>query len=289
MARVLLAILMVAGCFLPAFADEYFDERFAPGYDLLEEGEFDQALAAFNELKIELPDSALVDYSIASTYYAMALRQEGAEQKEGRIENYTRAREQFNELANMPDTFLRENAPFSAANCSAQLAKQYDPGEEYVQRLQGLKTAISEFDGVLRLDPDHRQARQNRDHLNYLLKQMLQNPPPDQQKEDESDDGDESNEGDNEQEGDDSSESDEEKENKDEEDNAQGDQNNQDENAENDPESGEVPQQDSENGKTAEEENIEALLESLEDVNKEEQKNLRRSNRLPQVKGGKWW
>lgn len=288
-----LTLFLLLGCCVSASAAEYFDDRFAPGYDLLEAGEFDGALVAFNELKTELPDSALVDYSIASTYYSMAMRQEDPEQKEARIENFFKAKEQFLDLANLPDPFLGRNAPFNAANCSAQIAKQYDPGEEYTQRLQSLKVAIEDFDKVLLLDPDHAEARQNRDHLNYLLKQMLQNAPPDQQEPNEGDSGEEQNEGEKQEEGQDKSDAQnpEEKESEEqgEEDDQQGEQDPEDSDDESDPQSGDTPPQSSTEGKTPEEENIEALLESLEEVNKEEQKNLRKANRLPQIKGGKWW
>ena len=285
----ILGAMMLAGV---ASAQEYFDDRFKPGYDLLAEGKYEEALASFNELKTEIPDSALVDYSIASTEYSRALSLEDPEQKEARIEGFLKAKEGFEEVASLPDPFLKRNAPFSSANASAQIAKMYDPEAEYGPRVQALKAAIQEFDEVLRLSPDFSEARQNRDHLNYLLKQMLQNPPPQQENPNEGEGGEDQNEGDQEQEGDDQKESGEEQDEQEEgeEDNSEGDQNSEDPNAENNPEPGEQPeQQTSDNTRTPEEANIEAILDSLEEVNKEEQKNLRRSKRLPQITGGKWW
>lgn len=273
-------------------SQEYFDDRFKPGYDLLAEGNYDEALASFNQLKTELPDSALVDYSIASTHYNRALSIEDPEQKETRLEELFKAKEGFEELANLPDPFLKQNAPFASANTSAQMAKMFDPEAEYSPRVEALKQAIQEFDEVLRLQPGHDEARQNRNHLNYLLKQMLQNPPPDQQNPDQGEGGEDQNEGENQEEGDDQKESGEEQDDQEdgEEDNSEGDENSEDPNADNSPQDGEQPeQQASDNTRTPEEANIEAILDSLEEVNKEEQKNLRRSTRLPQITGGKWW
>lgn len=291
--RKLLVLFVLMSVTIRGFAAEYFDDRFAPGYDLLEAGQFDDALDAFNELKTEMPDSALVDYSIASTYYQMAMRQEDPEQKEARIETFFKAKEQFLELATLPDPFIGEHAPFNVANCSAQIAKLYNAEEEYAQRLQNLKIALEDYDKILRVNPEHLEAKQNRDHVNYLLKQMLQNPPPEQKKPEEGDGGDTENEGEEQQEGDDRSDAQnpEEEENDEEgsEDEQKGEQDPQEGEDDSEPQSGDTPPQSSSEGKTPEEENIEALLESLEEVNKEEQKNLRRSNRLPQVKGGKWW
>lgn len=287
-----LLLLMVLWMPLVASAQEYFDDRFKPGYDLLAEGKYDEALASFNELKTELPDSALVDYSIASTQYSRALSMEDPEQKEARLEGFITAKEGFEELANLPDEFLKKNAPFASANVSAQIAKMYDPEAEYGPRVQALRSAIQEFDEVMRLDPGNKLARQNRDHLNYLLKQMLQSPPPEQQQNDQGEGGEDQNEGDQQQEGEDQKESGEEQDDQEEgeEDNSEGEENSENQDNENQPEPGEQPeQQQSDNTRTPEEANIEAILDSLEEVNKEEQKKLRRSRRLPQIKGGKWW
>lgn len=277
---------------LAAWSQEYFDDRFTPGYDLLAEGRFDEALASFNELKTDLPDSALVDYSIASTHYSRALSIEDPEQKETKLAGLFKAKEGFLELANLPDEFLKKNAPYAAANVSAQMAKMFDPEAEYSPRVEGLKAAIGEYDEVIRLYPEFQEARQNRDHLNYLLKQMLQDPPPQQEDQDQGEGGEDQNEGEEQNEGDDQKESGEEEDEQEEgeEDNSEGDQNSDDPDAENNPEPGEEPEeQSSDNTRTPEEANIEAILDSLEEVNKEEQKNLRRSKRLPQIKGGKWW
>ena len=285
-------LILLLGATFNAQAAEYFDERFTPGYKFLDDGEFEKALEAFNELKTDTPDSALVDYSIAAAYYKKALAEIAEENKEETIESLTQAKERFEELIRIPEPFLKENAPFNSANCSAQIAKLYDPKEEYTQRVQALKTAIQEFDKVLRVDSEHASAQKNRDHLSYLLKKMLQDAPPEQQSPDEGDGGEEQNEGDEEKEGQDPSEG-ENQENEETgeegEQDAEGDP--QDDDSENDDQSqqGDQQQQSSQNGKTPEEANIEAILDSLEEVNKEEQKNLRRAQRAPQIKGGKWW
>ncbi|MFP6597677.1 MAG: hypothetical protein VCC01_09495 [Candidatus Hydrogenedentota bacterium] len=287
MRKVVLYSMLLSSSFAVHGA-EYFDERFAPGYQLLDDGEFDKALEAFNELKIETPESALVDYSIASTYYKKAVARISDGNKEEVIESLTQAKERFEELIRIPELFLKENAPFNSANCSAQIAKLYDPKEEYSQRVIGLRTAIEEYDKVLRVDPGHVSAKKNRDHLSYLLKKMLQDPPPDQKSPDEGDGGENENEGEEEKEGQDPSEGENEEKKEGEEDDAEGDP--EEDDSENDDQSQDgEQQQSSQNGKAPEEANIEAILDSLEEVNKEEQKNLRRAQRAPQVKGGKWW
>jgi tetratricopeptide (TPR) repeat protein len=291
----LLIIVLLLGCSMASHATEYFDSRFEPGYTYLNNGEYEKALEAFNELKTDMPDSSLVDYSIASTFYkkgVAGLPAEDAEDKEGTLTIFQDAKKRFEELASLPEPFLKANAPFNSANCSAQIAKMYHPTEDYSPRLEALKAAIKDFDKVLFLDPDHESAKRNRDHLSYLHKKMLQDAPPEQKQADEGDGGDSENEGEEEQEGEDPSEGEsEEKEDSDkdgQEDDSEGEPEEDDSESDEETQQGEQ-QQSSENGKTAEEANIEAILESLEEINKDEQKNLRRAKRAPQVKGGKWW
>lgn len=275
---------------LHAQAAEYFDSRFEPGYDLLKQGEFDKALENFEQLKTDTPDSELVDYSIASVFYQRALAQRDSQELEGAIEQFSIAKQQFGALSSSADDFLREQAPLNAANATAQIAKLYSPEQEYKERVQGLKQALDEYDAYLGQYPGHRSAQRNRDHVSYLLKQLLRNPPPEEEPEESEDeensdenqgneDGEESDEGEEDSEGEESDEED--------------DSENDDENKPSDP-SDENSQEDAksqqgENGKTAEEQNIEAILESLEAINQEEQKNLRRTQTMPRIKEGKWW
>lgn len=247
-----------------AQAADYFDGRFKPGYEWLQQGEFDQAQESFEQLKTDTPNSEWVDYSIASVIYERARSLRDTEDVEGAIEQFLEAKSRFSTLARTKDSFLREQAPLNAANSTAQIAKLYTPEEQYKERVQGLKNALVDYDTFLGEFSGHPVAQRNRDHVSYLLKQLLRNPPPEQEEEQEGEEGEEESEGE-ESEG-------EEQENE----------------QEDEPEPS-SPQQ-GEEGKSPEEQNIEAILESLEAVNQEEQKNLRKSKQYPRVKqGGQWW
>ena len=291
------------GCILIAFLctvsfagyAEYFDGRFEPGYSLLEQGEFDKALENFEQLKTDTPDSELVDYSIASVAYRKAVSLRENENIEGAIEEFSKAKGQFDPLASSIDEFLREHAPLNSANCTSQIAKLYHPEQQYKERVQGLAQALHEYDTFLGQFPGHTVAQRNRDHVSYLLKQLLRNPPPEEEQEQEQEqDGDEDSEDKDDQEQKDQEESEDGDDNPDEnnpDDNEQkeGDQDPKDPaDAQNNESESSNPQK-GQNGKTPEEQNIEAILESLEAKNQEEQKELRKTKTLPRVKGGKWW
>ena len=297
---------------------EYFDKRFKPGYDLLEQKEFEQALESFEQLKIDNPESELVDYSIATVDYQRALDKLEALQVDSPdgdqpphidadvslqhpaiIEHFTTAKRQFNLVRQSSNPFLRENAPLNAANCTSQIAKLYHPQQQYKERVDGLRQALNEYENYLGQYPDHKVAKKNRNHVSFLLKQLLRNPPEEQEQQDgEEDDPEENEEQDDQQqqdsENEDESEEDQEQQDEDESNESDSDEEDGD-SSEQQPSDSQQNQsestqpQEGDNGKSPEKQNIEAILESLEAKNQEEQRSLRRSRTAPRVKGGKWW
>ncbi len=286
-----IALLICIGGWASA---EQFDGRFADGYRLLDEGDAEGALESFRELKVETPDSGLVDYSIATANYALGVANHESDNEEKATEFWVAAKNNFDRLSNDPDQFLSENAPLNAANCMAQLARQLDSKKQYKERVTALKSAIDAYEKILYTQPDNEIAKANTDHLRYLLKKMLQNPPPEQQEQDKGEDGQSGDKGEDQEKGNDSQQGDEQDDQQEQDEGAQDEQqsDSQDDESKSDspPQAGSSPQDQSSNEKTSMNENIEAILDSLEEQNKQEQKNLRRATRPAQVgPGGKWW
>lgn len=312
--------MVAIGVFLPVAQAEYFDKRFEPGYELLEQGKFDQALETFEQLKTDYPDSELIDYSIATVFYKKAIASQDKEAEMPREpqqemnfgmaelrkldpksqkvkDEFSKAKQHFELIGSTENDFLREHAPLNAANCSTQIAKLYNPQLQYKERVDALTRALNEYDAYLGLFPDQEVAQRNRDHVSYLLKELLRNPPEEEEQQDNEDENSDDNEDQQDQEQEDSSDEENPSDNEDEQEDNQSEDDEQEEgedeseqsssSSENESESTE--QQESENGKSPEEQNMEAILESLEAKNQEEQKNLRRSKNAPRVKGGKWW
>lgn len=258
---------------------EGFDSRFEEGYTLLRGGDPDGAQESFRELLIEDPESEFVQYSIAATHYEKGLKELELGPSEEATEQLLRARGGFDALRNTKDPFLQANAPFNAANSTAQIAKHYDPEEHYDERVQALQDAMLAYERLLRLQPQHEGAKTNLNHARYLLKTMMQDPPPEKKNIDpEGEEGepgrsDQDKEGENEEEG--------------EQEPPEGDGGEQDSSEEQEL-SGD-PQDNSKEIQPPDDENIEAILQSLEDRNREEQKNLRKAKGPPKVRAGKWW
>ena len=262
---------------------ETFGVRFEDGYAELRSGDPDAALAAFQELLTDTPNSELVQYSIAAALYEKGLKDLGEATSEEALESLYKARDGFDSLRNSRDPFLRENAPFNAANSTAQVARHMDPKEQYNERVQALQDAIQSYETILRMQPKHDGAKTNLNHARYLLKTMMQEAPPEQDQADDSG-GDEGEEGENQQENQEGEEGEEDQEGEGEQEPQDGEQDpSEDENP------GGDPQDSASDGNPLEDQNIEAILQSLEDKNKEEQKNLRKAKGPPKVRGGKWW
>ncbi len=286
MRRALLTAAMLAAAILAAATGVYaqgFDSRFEEGYTLLRAGDPDGALESFHQLLTEDPESEFVQYSIAAGHYEKGLKELEIEASEEAIEQLRLARNGFNTLRNAKDPFLRDNAPFNAANSTAQVAKHYDPDEQYDRRVQALRDAMVAYEKLLRQQPEHAGAKTNLNHARYLLKTMMQDPPPEKKNID-PEGGEEGEQGrsDQEREGE-QSENDEEGE----QDPPEGDEN--ESNSSEDPYNSGDPQDTSREIQPPEDENIEAILQSLEDKNREEQKNLRKAKGPPRVRAGKWW
>ena len=259
-------------------AGEEFGDRFKEGYRQMRSGDPEAALASFQNLLTETPDSDLVRYSIAAAEYEVGLKAFGAGNVQAATEALNRARSQFDELVTSSTPFVRRESGFGSANSIAQVGKHLSEQEAYKERLDALRAAAASYETFLEQYPEHEGAATNLNHTSYLLKKMLQNPPPDQQQSD--DDQGEGENQDQSQQGDQGEQPQPE--------NPEDDQQQEQDDSANDNQSDTPQDQASESEKT-EDQNIEAILQSLEDKNQEEQKNLRKAKEAPRVRDGKWW
>lgn len=269
---------LLAIVFAPAGFSEDFGPRFEKGYAALRGGDPETALASFNELLTETPDSELVRYSIAAAEYGKGVKDLEAGQVETGLANLNKARGDFEGLLTAETPFVREQAGFAAASSAAQMAKHYNETDQYNERLEALQQAVAGYEQVLDADPKHAAAATNLNHTRYLLKKMLQNPPENEKKS-KDEKGDEGQDGKNDQPGDQGEQPEQQEQNP---------QDQQDQESPADQSQGD-PQQQKSTGSPTDDENIQAILDSLEDKNREEQKNLRKAKGAPKVVNGKWW
>ena len=299
MRNIFLSILILVAT--PVFA-QTFDARLADAYSKIDAGDYEAAIQEFNELKVDRPQSPLIDYGLASTLYAKAADDYEVGNREMAEVGMDAARKRFRELQDSPVSEVRRDAQFGAANSTAMIAR--DKAREYIDkhpvvRPEDYKTAeqtaheaVTALEAYLARYPDDAQAMTNLNHARYTLKSIQQRQPrqEDQQQSEGNDegenqqeqqDGDQGEQGGDDQEGEDEQQSGDE--GSDEQQQADADQGNTDQSG-----AGAESQADMTQNELSRQ-NIEAILQSLEDINREEQKNLMRAQTGPSARDGKWW
>ena len=165
---------------------ESFTDRLEKAHGLLREGKPDEAMSVYRDLQTDEPESDVLYYSIGCAEYEKGRADAEAGATEGAIESLKEAADSFQRVAISPNAAIRRGARYNLANSKAQLAKQAAGAGQSDAAGKGFEEAIRAYDECLRLYPDNENARNNRDHVRYLLKKMLQNPPaPQEQSKDE--------------------------------------------------------------------------------------------------------
>ena len=176
--RRLCIAMTILGAAFPAWAAP-FEQRLEKGIGQMKRGELDAALLTFQDLKIEDPESDVLRYSIGAARYQQGTTEGTA--PEDAATAFTDANANFGDLLTSEDKFIRENAQYNSANCLAQIAKLSVQGGDQEKTVKAFEDAIAAYDDVLRVQPGRIAAKKNLDHLRFLLKDMLQNPPPPQE------------------------------------------------------------------------------------------------------------
>lgn len=273
-----------------AFGDSLgeFESRLKQGFNLLEGGDTQGAVAEFRDLQVAQPESEVVTYSLASAKYKQGLLDAKNQAPEDAITRFSEARTAFDELHASEDPFIRFNAAYNAANCSAQIAKNSIGSGKHDETVAAFEESIQEYERLREQRPDHEGVQTNLNHMRYLLKTLMQNPPPEQQQQ--------SGEGEEEekQEGEDEGEQEEQQQQPSEEEqngepNEEEQQDEQQETQENPQEFNSSAEENQEETEPLNRQNIEAILQSLEDQDREEQKKLRRADEPPRIVNRKWW
>ena len=289
---------------------ESFNRRLAHGQALLNAGDIDEAITVFRDLQVDEPDSDTLQYDLGCAHYAKALQAARDNALSDAAASLQQAVTAFEEAGTTPDNTLRRNARYNKATALGQLAKQYVGAQDNEKTVDAFEQAITAFEDHLRRYPDHTEARTNLNNLRYEFKKYLQQTPPPQEQEspqgsqgkdspsDQQDKQQDRPQGQNPQ------------------DRNQDDQQRQDKSGENQDQQQQQEQQKGENGQQDEAEqqeqqtggetpqdeqgesqpqemeqnskNIEAILDSLQDTDEQQQREMRQQPRRKGI-NGKWW
>lgn len=156
---------------------ESFREQVDYGNALLNSGDFEGAREVYRNLQIEHPENEIVYYSLGCVDYEEGESVSALEDPEGAIEFFTSAREAFQQATTSREESIRVDAAYNHANSVAQIAKHKASLGDQQATITAFEESVQAYEELLDRYPDHEKARHNLDHMRYLLKRMLQNPP----------------------------------------------------------------------------------------------------------------
>ena len=285
----LLVCALLVVC-LPTGA-ESFARRLKEGHALLRSGDADGALQVYRDLQIEEPESDQLHYSIGCAQYERGIAKSKEEAYDEAIAGFDAARGAFAEASLSGAPAIRRNALFNKANSIAQTAKQAVVArgtglaqEDHEKMVKAFEESVQAYDQFLEQYPGHAGAKQNLDHVRYLLKKLMQNPPPPEEEQSQGQQDQQQQGGQQQQRGEEQQEQD------------QGDRQESPEDQQESP--GDQDEQQvaqarpQEGGQEVEEkqdrQNTEAILESLEDIDRQEQRERRQGPRDDRLRS-EWW
>lgn len=271
-----LCITLICAAFAGWAAAQSFEERLMHGNERLRTGRPEEAIATFRDLLIDKPESDILEYGIGAGQYHKALDLLEQDAKEDALNQLEEAVSTFDELRGSSEKFIRQNIGFNTANAAALRAKSMMDSQNMDETIDAFEQAIMQYEDVLYRNPDHEAARKNLDHLRYLLKKMLQNPQQQQEGQ-----GQGQGEGENEEQNQQQSQNEQQQQQQQQQ---EGDQQQQQQGQQSeDASAGQPTQQMNPDRQT-----IEAILESLEELDRREQRRTRNQRDSVQTLR-KWW
>lgn len=282
MRRVAACILAVLWC-LGAEA-ESFTERFERANALLASGDSEGALGIYRDLQIDDPESDVLYYGTGCAQYEQGLDKGASEIPDEASEAFETAEASFLKATLSANPEVRRNAGYNLANTAAQLAKLGRASAGHETTVAAFEESIEKYEDFLARYPGHREARDNLEHMRFLLKEMLQNPPPPQDEQENTGQGEEQEQQDKSQEEPQPSSGEQDGEQQDEQ---------QEEEAPSMGEAAQAEKQEEPQEEPAELEpdqrqNIEAILQSLEDQDNREQREIKTGGRHARITK-EWW
>ena len=141
---------------------------------LLEKGDADAALSLLKESQVDYPDAAELRFAIACAQYVRGEKflQSGAAEEAKNA--FGEARSLFNTLSGNDDPQISREAVFNGANTVAREALAVAESGDQAAAVTALRSAASAYEAGLARYPDHTGMRQNLDHVQLKLKELLQ-------------------------------------------------------------------------------------------------------------------
>lgn len=140
-------------------------------------GESQSALDIYRELQVENPESDVLYHNLGCAQYLKGEDDAKSGLQKGQADSFNEAKASFERAMTSDDPVLRKSAAFNRANAIAKQAMAMDPAADQEAVIAAFEDSIKSYEDILSGDPANKDAQTNLDHMRYLLKKMLQNPP----------------------------------------------------------------------------------------------------------------
>jgi Ca-activated chloride channel family protein len=137
------------------------------GLTAYEQGDYQSARTAFEQRLQMEPDSPSLQLNAGTAAY--------------RLKDYGKASEYFSRAMLAEDPALRSSAEFNLGNT---LFRQGEGQEDKEKKITDWKDAIAKYEDALKTRPDYAEAKENKERVEELLKQLEQEQPQQDQKKD---------------------------------------------------------------------------------------------------------
>ena len=289
-----------------------FRERLDRANALLKKGDTEGALGQYRDLQTDDPESPLLYYNIGCAAYQRGMQEIELKAAQDAVASFSQAKTSFEKARLASDPELRTNAGFNHANTFAREAEQAAAAGKYEESIKAFQGTVQAYEDFLKEHPTHQGAKKNLDYVRYRLKSMMQNPPPppkddkNQQKQDQEQKQDQQKqdkkEGEQQEKKDNESQKSPEQQQQDKQEKKEGEQSEPKENkqeekqqqakqedaSQKDAQEQATQQEQAKDGAKDEHQNVEAILQSLEDVDKREQKEVRNQRTGVGIRK-EWW
>lgn len=174
-----LTLMVLSACLFSQAAS--FEKNLRDARQLLDQGDPEGALALLKEAQVDYPDVSELRFGIACALFAKGeqLLESGAAEESKAA--FKEARSLFDSLETDPNKRIAREATYNSATTVAREALGKAGSGDYAAGIAALRGAIEAYETGLARYPDHDGMRQNLDHVQFKLKELLQNKPPEQE------------------------------------------------------------------------------------------------------------
>ena len=143
------------------------------GHALLRAGEPDAALAVYEQIEERTPDSPALQFAIGCAHFMRAFATAENGDAGAALDGFTTARDRFARVLESGQGSLEPDALYNQATAAAYRAEMLDTTANRDGTLDAIREAVDLYEALLERYPDYAAAARNLQRVRFLWKQVL--------------------------------------------------------------------------------------------------------------------